>query len=265
MKKLILFAVVFFTPFLTYSQNIVEALSLGKVISEKTDSIKTVNIESFDPTYFVLGTLSDYMGRFAYVNRTMQVDRYYPYEKPLVDYLTDYIKTELDIEVNTIFEETNHSKMFSEELSKTLNSFYGEKDKLIDSKFETDEQINSFLAGVYYRFGQKLDTSIYKIQLANSPKHQKCYELLKQIHCHKIFYKYLRNIPAQFILYFEPTNELRGYLDAIEPYRMVIEESRIDQILKILDITKEEVEELEKNFNRTKDDEIKAIKNAFDY
>ena len=107
-------------------------------------------------------------------------------------------------------------KCFSEELSKTLNNFYGKNDELINSKFETDEQICSFLSGVYYRYGERLDTSIYKVQIANSPKHQDCYELLKRIGCEKIFYKYLRNIPAQFILYFEPTEKLKDYLDLIE-------------------------------------------------
>jgi hypothetical protein len=65
-----------------------------------TDSIKKV---SLDPLYFVLGTLSDYMGRFEYVEREKQIDRYYPYEMPVVDFLTKYIKTELNIDVDTIF------------------------------------------------------------------------------------------------------------------------------------------------------------------
>ncbi len=75
-----------------------------------TGTSKTV---SFEPVYFILGTLSDYMGRFRYVDRNKQVDRYYPFEKSLVDYLTKYIKNELNIVVDTIFEKSHHSKMFS--------------------------------------------------------------------------------------------------------------------------------------------------------
>ncbi len=164
--------------------------------TNSTDTIRTV---SFDPVYFVLGTLSDYLGRFQYVEREKQIDKYYPFEKPMVDYLTGYINTELNIVVDTIFEKSNNCEMFSDELSKTLNSFYGEKDELLNNKFETNNQLYSFLAGVYYRYGEKLDSSIFKIQLANSPKHQNCYEFLKQIGCENIFYQYLRNIPFPHI------------------------------------------------------------------
>lgn len=227
--------------------------------TNSTDTIRTV---SFDPLYFVLGTLSDYMGRFQYVDRERQIDRYYPFEKPLVKYLTCYIKKELNIEVDTVFEKSNHSEMFSYELSKTLNSFYGEKDELLNSKFETKNQICSFLAGVYYRYGEKLDSSIYKIQLANSPKHQNCYEFLKKVGCENIFYQYLRNIPAQFILYFEPTDELKKYLDHIEFQRVILKKSFYNQIEEMMKkhMTKEE---LEKGFQKSRYEEVDKIKNAF--
>lgn len=231
--------------------------------NKSPNSIETIRTVSFDPVYFVLGTLSDYMGRFQYVDRDKQVDRYYPYEKPLVDYLTEYINSELNIMVDTVFEKSNYSEMFSDKLSKTLNSYYGEKDELIASKFETNEQICSFLAGVYYRYGEKLDTSIYKIQLANSPKHQNCYEFLKMIGCENIFYQYLRNIPAQFILYFEPTEELKIYLDSIESKRVVLKKSFYNQIEEMMKehMTKDE---MEKDFQKSKDKEVEKIKSAFE-
>jgi hypothetical protein len=222
----------------------------------------SVGTKSLDPIYFVLGTLSDYMGRFQYVEKEMQVDRYYPYEKPLVEYLTKYIKTELEIKVDTVFEKSNHCKMFSESLSKTLNSFYGDKDELLRGKFETNKQIYSFLTGVYYRYGEKLDTSIYKIQLANSPKHQNCYEFLKQIGCENIFFQYLRNIPAQYILYFEPTDELKEYFDIIDPERIILNKSfyaLIEEMMKG-QMTKEQ---LDVDFQKSKNIEINKIKNAF--
>jgi len=254
MKSILLFIVLSSVFHPTYSQVNSEI--------ERTDSVNKIGVELIDPIYFILGTLSDYMGRFQYVDRKRQVDRYYPAEKPLVDYLTSYIKTELNIEVDTVFEKSNHSEMFSDELSKTLNSFYGEKDELITSKFETKKQIYSFLAGVYYRYGEKLDTSIYKIQLANSPKHLNCYELLKRIGCEKIFYKYLRNIPAQFIIYFEPTDELKNYLEIIEPYSIILKKSHFDQMVEMMKghITKKE---LEKDLHKSSDKELENIKNAF--
>jgi len=228
--------------------------------SNPKDTIRTV---SFDSVYFVLGTLSDYMGRFQYVDREKQIDRYYPYEKPMVDFLTEYIKAEFNIIVDTIYNKSNHSEMFSTELSKTLNNFYGKNDKLINSKFETQKQIYSFLAGVYYRYGEKLDSSIYKIQLANSPKHQNCYEFLKQVGCENILYQYLNNIPAQFILYFEPTDELYSYLDSIEFERIVLKKSFYNQIE---DMMKEHMtkEELEKDYQKSKNKEIEKIKRVFE-
>lgn len=238
---------------MTYSQN------LNSIINNK-QTIDTTKVRSFDPEYFILGTLSDYMGRFRYVDRKVQVDRYDPYEKPLVNYLTGYIKKELNIKVDTVFEKNDFSKMFSEQLSKKLNSFYGQKDELVKTKFETDHQVNSFLAGVYYRYGEKLDSSIYKIQLANSPKHQNCYELLKRAGCENILYQYLRNLPAQFILYFEPTDDLKKYLDLIEPEKVSLKESRDNYWDKYLQWTKGE---MSNQLKKTQSEEAAKVKKAF--
>ena len=238
------------------------AYSQVKDATERTESVNKSGVKLIDPIYFILGTLSDYMGRFQYVDRKRQVDSYYPAEKPLVDYLTAYIKTELNIDVDTVLKKSIHCKMYSDELSKILNRFYGEKDELITSKFETNKQICSFLAGVYYRYGEKPDTSIYKIQLANSPKHLNCYELLKQIGCEKIFYKYLRNIPAQFIIYFEPTDELKKYLEYIEPNRITLKKSHFDQMAERMNGLNAKTE-LEKALHKLNDQELENIKNAF--
>lgn len=153
--------------------------------------------------------------------------------------------------------------MFSEELSKTLNSFYGEDDKLINSKFSTDEQICSFLSGVYYRYGKRLDSSIYKIQMANSPKHQNCYDLLKRIGCEKIFYKYLRNIPAQSILYFEPSEDLKDYFGLIELEKIIVNESFYDQRAKKKKGNKIS-KELENDLIRLREKETEKIKCIFE-
>lgn len=237
---------------MTFSQNLITIIN-----SKKT--IDTTKMRAFDPEYFILGTLCDYMGRFQYVDRNLQVDRYDSFEKPLVKYLTGYIKKELDIKVDTV-SETNISKMFSAQLSKNLNSFYGQKDELIKDKFKTDHQINSFIAGVYYRYGEKLDSSIYKIRLVNSPKHQNSYELLKQMGCENIFYQYRRSIPAQFILYFEPTNDLKKYLDLIEPEKVILKKSFDAWLEKTMQMT---IEEMNKHLAETPTDEVNKIKKAF--
>ncbi|TWI03261.1 hypothetical protein IQ05_00193 [Flavobacterium tiangeerense] len=231
-----------------------------KKVNNPISASKT-QIVSIDPVYFVLGTLSDYMGRFYAVKREKQVDRYYPFEKPLVNYLSLYIKTELNITIETIFQKSNHCEMYSEEISKKMNSFYGEKDELLNNKFETNEQIYSFLAGVYYRYGEKLDSSIYKIQLTNSTKHQNCNEFLKQVGCKNILYEYLQNIPAQFIYYFEPTADLKKYFDSIEPERVILKKSFYDSIVKMTEggITKTD---FEMSLQKLKADGIEKFKKA---
>ncbi|MEN8119290.1 MAG: hypothetical protein ABFS35_03045 [Bacteroidota bacterium] len=182
-------------------------------------------ISKLNSTYFILGTLNDYMGRYQYVGRNNQVDRYYPYEKPLMLYLDSLIENDFHIKLTTVKNET-----FSKDLSTILNSFYNDQDRLIDSLFKSTENINSFLSGVYYRFGEKINSSIYKIQLANSSKHQICYKLLKRTGCNKIFYKYLKNIPAQFIFYFEPTEELRCCFDKLTVQKKKLDDSYEEQI-----------------------------------
>lgn len=231
-------------------------------IEKKTDSTISANTKqtvSIDPVYFVLGTLSDYMGRFSYVKREKQIDRYYPSEKQMVKYLTLYIKNELNITVDTIFEKSNHSEMYSDELSKKLNGFYGEKDELLSTKFESKKQFYSFLTGAYYRYGEKLDSSIYKIQLTNSPNHHICFELLKKIGCENVLYEYLKNIPAQFIYYFEPTDELKKYFDSIEFEKEILKKSFYNEIEEMLKgtITKED---MEKGFQESRNKEIAKFK-----
>ena len=107
MKSIFILLIVFLLAFQsTHSQ---ASINIERKIIASSD---TTEVKSFEPIYFILGTLSDYMGRFQYVEREKQVDRYYPYEKPLAYYLTDYIKAELNIVVDTAFEKSKHSEMF---------------------------------------------------------------------------------------------------------------------------------------------------------
>ena len=177
------------------------------------------------PVYFLLGTLSDYMGRFQYVARQNQVDRYYPYEKPLVNYLTIYIAQQLRIKVDTSFEKSGHSRMDSPELAKMLNGYYSHRGLLTDSLFTTDAQICSFLLGNYYRYGQKLSDKIYKIQLANTLKGPLLGAQLQRAGCDKVLYKFLHNIPAQTIYYFTPSQKLTRYFDLVELENAKLRES----------------------------------------
>ncbi|MBI9063701.1 MAG: hypothetical protein JEZ14_17100 [Marinilabiliaceae bacterium] len=90
------------------SHQVVFSQKAFEKIKDKEDIIASTS--EIVPIYFILGTLSDYMGRFQYIERHTQVDRYYPHEKPLVTYLTKFIQAELNIKVDTTFQTSNHLK-----------------------------------------------------------------------------------------------------------------------------------------------------------
>lgn len=225
------------------------------------------------PVYFILGTLSDYIGRFYAVERSLQVDQYQGPEKPMVDYLEVLIKDQPGMKVDSLVEKKNGYRrtsdllskkylLYSDELSKVLNNFYGKDDKLTDSLFTTDEQIYSFLAGVYYRYGDRLDSSIYKIQMANSSKHQNCQAFLEKVGCKKVVYKFLNNIPSQHILYFTPTAELLSYFNEIEQEKMLLRESNLNGYQELFNYNTTK-EELEKSLRNLKEKELNNIKGEF--
>jgi hypothetical protein len=190
---------------------IISVALLGQPDSNKTNLQVNDTVE-LDPKYFILGSLSDYMGRFEYVNKKYQIDRYYSYEKPLMEFLEAIIKNDLNLNVTTIpdnLHEADLYETFSPELSLVLNSYFNRTYLITDSLKNKPEFNYSYLTGKYYRYGEKINDSIYKIQLANSADHKACDLLLRRIGCPRIHFKYLKNIPAQFIYYFIPTTELK--------------------------------------------------------
>lgn len=245
-----------------------DSVRVVKMIENSND-----NSSEVIPVYFILGTLSDYIGRFYYVDRSQQVDRYDGPEKPLVDYLETMINDHTGMKVDSLIEKRNiHTKssdvfskrylLYSDELSKALNNFYGKDDHLIDSLFTTNEQIYSFLTGVYYRYGDRLDSSICKIQMANSSKDINCKAFLERVGCKKVVYKHLNNIPAQNILYFIPTDELLGYFNGIERQKMLLREYSIKAYQEIFKDTFSK-EEFEKGFLDIKAKELNSVKWEF--
>jgi hypothetical protein len=112
------------------------------------------------PDYFILGTLDDYMGRSSYVDREKQVDRYYPFEEPIIKFMLEYIRTNYNIACDTIFLNSRHGGLYSPSMAKKLNGYYAATGNLTDSLFKTEEQVYSFLLGNYYRYGEKLANNI---------------------------------------------------------------------------------------------------------
>lgn len=195
------------------------------IILSGSNTVKsdTVNISS---EFLLLGTLNDYIGR-KWVNSEGQFDRYNSYEKPLMEFVDSVVKNVFKI---ALIKKGDH--FVSEEMSKKMNAFYN-GNHLIDSLLYADtEHKLSFLTGVYLRNGEKINGHLYKIRLINSPKHINCYEILKQLHCEKIYYNHLNNIPASDILYFEATPLIEKYFASVAVYQKKIQESMLNHLFK---------------------------------
>lgn len=172
---------------------------------------------NINPDYFLLGTFYDYMGRFSYVDREKQVDRYYPFEESLAKYVAGFIETNYNTTVELQFDKSRHSEMFSKTIAEKLHCYYDEKGILKKGILDTEEKMYSFLTGVLLRHGENIFDNVFLISVSNSPKRDEIYELLKILECSKIIYKdYRGNIPNITKFYFEATPRIIGYFSLIE-------------------------------------------------
>lgn len=184
--------------------------------------------------FFLLGTFSDYMGRFKYVDRERQIDRYYPYEEPVTRFLAKFIKENYKIVVDEVFTTSRHSEIFSPKLAKEIHTkYFDEMGSFIDSTLNSEVKKYSFLTGVYYRYGEHLGGDFYKIQIANSPKDKEIYQILKDLECDKLTYKFFRGyIPSSDIFYFEATPRMIKYFKILQKEKEELQKSYYEKIIK---------------------------------
>lgn len=240
------------TLFLIISNNLFSQEKENKETGWKINTLKgkdSINVK-IDNTFFLLGTLNDYMGR-KWVAKGEVFDRYYQFEKPLMKFVDSLVKKEYKI---VLIEKDNSFN--SEEMADKMNSFYVEND-LIDSLFTTKEKKTSFLLGAYYRYGEKVTDNIYKIQIANSHKHIEIQQILISLGCKNIFYKRLQNIPVQHIMYFESNDLIKAYFETIE----LEKEKLFDSLLKSFRSNKLSKEEYIKEKNKQNQKIIEIFKN----
>jgi hypothetical protein len=240
------------------------SVSLLSQLDSKKTNLQINDTVKLDPTYFILGSLSDYMGRFEYVDKKNQIDRYYPYEKPLMEFIESIIKNNLNLNVITVpdkLSEVDLYETFSPELSPVLNSYFNRTYLVIDSLKNKPELNCSYLTGRYYRYGKRINDSIYLIQMANSADHEACHLLLKRIGCTRIHFKYLKNIPAQFIYYFIPTTELKNYFDSLENEKKKLEDSYNELIRSKFKFSDENLKKIEEIKRKDYEKIIELFKN----
>nr|WP_315147108.1 hypothetical protein [uncultured Flavobacterium sp.] len=214
--------------------------------------------------FFILGTLSDYMGRFQYVDRKNQIDRYYPYEEPITKYIAKFINENYKIVVDTVFKTSRHSEFFSSKLAKEIHTkYFDEKGSFIDSTLNSEVKKYSFLTGVYYRYGEHLEGNIYKIQIANSPKDKEIYQILKDLECDKLTYNFLRGyIPSSDIFYFEATPRMIKYFNTVKKEKEELQKSYYEKIFKGI-YSSEKGDELKKKDEEIQNELIKSLKFIF--
>ncbi len=206
-----------------------------------------------DSDYFLLGTLSDYMGREKYKETVNRVDEYYENDKLLVLFLDSLFSDKypdlklitsnksgrLELESKTLAQkmtdfylfypsgrssyvgETDFETLNFDSLSKTDDFYTTYFDTIYtgcikSDIFKNDSERLSFITGAYIRFGGKND-SVYFISIANSVSKVKvATEQLKELKCSNINYFVKEgNIPTPHTVYFTPTNELMKYFNAI--------------------------------------------------
>jgi hypothetical protein len=202
--------------------------------------------------YFLLGTLSDYLGREkTYKNNTF-VDNYYKDETSLMSYIMKIYSDESPefvVEKNQYPFNSVTDILNSKKIAEKMNFFYNFKfdggfKYFIDPKdkewrkkyndfhkssepkdtvyvgtmkanlFKTNLQKISFIIGTYSRYGKPNETR-YCIRMFNSTsKYDNCVAILEQLKCTNIEKEITKNnIPTHQIVYFKPSLELKKYLD----------------------------------------------------
>lgn len=139
-----------------------------------------------NPNFYLLGTLSDYMGRNQFSFKKDVIETYSEFEKPLVIQLTKMFKENVLL-VDTIKSKVSQKKydIVNKDINTSINSFYDfenyslthpKKDTIFKGKlkstiFKNDSEKISFLLGCLSRFSSGTVTLTEKefcLQFANS-------------------------------------------------------------------------------------------------
>ena len=224
-----------------------------------------------DKDYFVIGTLSDEMGRIKDHKDNETVEKS-TFDNFILKYNFNLLKAEYDdlvIDSTFVREEDWHgggldimhtslkSKKFVTKINQLYTYQFGldENGKVIDSTFTGTLQKNifknkrqrlSFLAGVYCTNGITNEKR-YCIRFVNSlGKYSVCVDALKKLGCKNVELTVTQGVPWSETIYFEPTALLKSYLNEFEPIRM--------KIIKERDKTSKQIA----NYNKKGSDRINA-------
>ncbi|MDH8702143.1 hypothetical protein M2138_001503 [Dysgonomonadaceae bacterium PH5-43] len=115
-------------------------------------------------------------------------------------------------------------KFYSPELALLINDFFDNNNELDMSKFNSQEEICSYLLGVYFDGGEKKNDVTYRFPCVDirGTKIDNVFSLLRKSYSNNIKYSSssLKGaIPGSAFIYFEPLAHLKNYLDSIETTR----------------------------------------------
>ncbi|WP_177765682.1 hypothetical protein [Flavobacterium sp. I3-2] len=213
------------------------------------------------PDAFLVGSFSDYLGRFYYIEKETQIDRYSSKEKSLAKYISFFITNNYKVKNELVFKDDNNIELYVPNLAKRLHTnFYNGDGQIIYEKFVTDEEKLSFLLGVYYRYGEQLTDEIYQIKLVNSPKQKVIYELLKDLGCEKIVFDSTQDkLPQTFTFYFVATPKMIKYFDHLKQEKAQL----TFETMSFIDDTNKDFENTSKKNQKVKKELIKNLEALF--
>ena len=240
------------------------AISVNQITAQtsKNDEKELANYRvHIFPDAFLVGTFSDYLGRYFYIDKETQIDRYSPKEKSLAKYISFYITNHYKIKNELEVKKDQTLELHIPNLAKRLNtSFYFENGYLAEDKFVTEEEKLSFLLGVYYRDGENLKDNIYQIKLLNAPKQKIIYSLLKELGCEKIIFdSEQKQLPQTFTFYFVATPKMVKYFEYLKQEKAQL----TFETLSYIDDSNKKFEEVSKKNQKIKKELIKNLEFIF--
>lgn len=228
----------------------------------KKDELEMANYRvHIFPDAFLIGSFSDYLGRFYYIEKETQIDRYASKEKSLAKYISFFITNNYKVKNELVFKDDNNIELYVPNLAKRLhtNFYYGDG-QIIYEKFVTDEEKLSFLLGVYYRYGEQLTDEIYQIKLVNSPKQKVIYEVLKDLGCEKIVFDSTQDkLPQTFTFYFVATPKMIKYFDHLKQEKAQL----TFETMSFIDASNKDFENTSKKNQKVKKELIKNLEALF--
>lgn len=162
---------------------------------------------------FAPNSVQEQILKMSDLETSTRIDHFHNHEKPLVDYLKQYIHEKYNEEVLILTGNREEFNLYSEKMILILKDYFDDNGRLKKDIFNSKEEIYSFISGRYYRYGYRISDYIYKITHVE----EILYFLLKEAGCAKILYNSTEyTIGGGERIYFKAPVRLKKYIDSFE-------------------------------------------------